>query len=92
VFCEYPPMILNAIPNVQVNNETSYKTGTEIEYTCDIGYADSASKTSNNKIYCSDEGKWTEMKMKCTSNSFILLIIFNSIQKFFKIIIRNNMW
>jgi hypothetical protein len=73
VFCEYPPMILNAIPNVQINNETSYKTGTEIEYTCDIGYVDAASKTSN-KIYCSDEGKWTEIKIKCTSNYKFILI------------------
>lgn len=66
MFCEYPPTISNAIPNVQISNETSYKTGTEVEYQCDVGYTYAASKMSN-KIYCQDNGKWSDMNLKCTS-------------------------
>jgi len=83
VYCEYPPVIMNAIPNVQINNETSYKAGTEVEYQCDIGYTDSVNKLSNSKIVCMENGKWSETNLKCLSMLFfilndqeILLIIF----------------
>lgn len=72
VFCENIPTITNAFPNVQINNQSKYKTGTEIEYQCDIGYTSSSNSDSyvavNNKVMCQDDGKWSETKFQCTSN------------------------
>jgi hypothetical protein len=59
---------LNAIPNVQVNNESKYKIGTEVEYQCDIGFT-STDKT--NKIVCQEDAKWSELNFKCNSNNRI---------------------
>ncbi len=64
-YCDNLPTISNAIPNVQVNNQTRYKAGTEIEYQCDIGYTN-ATQADSNKIVCSDSGKWSEVSLKCT--------------------------
>ena len=65
VFCDYPAGIQNAMPNVQANNESKYKIGTEVEYQCDIGYT--ADMYYSNKITCSNTGKWSELKLKCSS-------------------------
>ena len=59
------PFIANAIPNVQINNQTRYKGGTEIEYQCDIGYTNTTHSESSNKIMCFDNGKWSEINFKC---------------------------
>ena len=66
---------MNAIPNVQINNETSYKAGTEVEYQCDIGYTDSVNKLSNSKIVCMENGKWSETNLKCLSMLFFIILI-----------------
>ena len=65
VFCDYPTQILNAIPNVQVNNQSKYKIDTEVEYQCDIGYVNVGEQS--NKITCLTTGKWSELKFKCSS-------------------------
>jgi hypothetical protein len=54
----------NAIPNVQINSESKYKIGTEVEYQCDIGFT---SSEGSNKVVCLDTGKWSELKLKCSS-------------------------
>ncbi len=63
-FCDSPESILNAIPNVQVNNQSKYKIGTEVEYQCDIGYT---SIDRTNKIVCLEDGKWSSLNFKCIS-------------------------
>lgn len=71
-FCELPPSVLNAIPNVQVNNQSKYKVGTEIEYQCDIGFTASFNQDDqndfSNKIVCLDDGKWSHIRFKCIRN------------------------
>lgn len=64
-FCEYIPIISNAIPNVQLNkNQTRFKAGTEVEYTCDIGFI-SSSPNDVNKAVCLDDAKWSDMNLRC---------------------------
>jgi hypothetical protein len=74
VFCDYPPTLANAIPNVQINNDTRYKIDTEVEYQCDIGYTNA---NDLNRIICLENGKWSELKFKCTSESFRLSSLFD---------------
>ncbi len=65
-YCESIPQIPNTIPNVQINTELKFKTGTEIEYQCDFGYSDSAfTESNNNKVTCLDNGKWSQASLKC---------------------------
>ena len=70
VFCDFPTNILNAIPNVQVSNQSKYKIGTDVEYQCDIGYM--PENENSNKITCLTTGKWSELKFKCSSNLFYI--------------------
>jgi hypothetical protein len=69
IFCQQPPvdLLLNAIPNIQVNNQSKYKVGTEVEYQCDIGFAPVYDQESSNKIVCNKNGEWSQTKFKCAS-------------------------
>ena len=60
-------MIANAMPNIQVNDYSRYKMGTEVEYQCDIGYN---SNFDLNKSVCQSNGKWSDIKFQCISKHF----------------------
>ncbi|CAF0889036.1 unnamed protein product [Brachionus calyciflorus] len=64
-FCDPPKQILNAIPNIQIKNESKFKSGTEVDYECDIGYTFNSEKEST-KIICMDTGRWSDVKFKCS--------------------------
>ncbi len=65
VNCDAPPTIANTIPNIQINKESIYRIGTEVEYQCDIGFI--SINNQSNKIYCEETKKWSELKFKCES-------------------------
>ncbi len=76
VFCDNPQMIANAMPNIQVNDESRYKMGTEVEYQCDIGYN---SNYDLNKSFCQSDGKWSEIKFQCLSKKKKFFFIYKKI-------------
>ena len=83
VFCDRPPELTNALPNIQLTNEIKFKSGTEVEYQCEVGYK---SNGESNRIICQEtDGQWSQLKLNCTSKflySYISLALFF----FFKII------
>lgn len=56
--------VLNAIPNVLISEESKFKSGTEVEYRCDIGFQKSVD-SHNSKIVCMDTGHWSDLKLNC---------------------------
>lgn len=60
---------MNAIVNVQMSKESTYKIGTEVEYQCDIGYV---ANGETNKVYCEETQNWSDSRFQCSSNQSLI--------------------